>query len=207
MISTLQQEVIWPVARVLFPKEAHQFDDHHSFIVRYQAGEDLGLDMHTDDSDVTFNVCLGHDFTGATLSFCGNFGAPQHRKLTHTYSHEVGRCVVHLGSRRHGADDIASGQRINLIVWSKNNDWRSSQAYQQRRAVYQREEALPDPVCLSFTHDKDFEKHRVPTAEEQKRRNKVKPWCPPKGMEYQYSPLTSGAVKASTTVTIVNPTT
>ena len=29
--------------------------------------EDRGLDMHTDDSDVTFNVCLGDTFTGATL--------------------------------------------------------------------------------------------------------------------------------------------
>jgi hypothetical protein len=51
MISALQQQYIWPLARVLFPKEGQQFDDHHSFIVRYQADEDLGLDMHTDDSD------------------------------------------------------------------------------------------------------------------------------------------------------------
>ena len=34
---------------VLLP-EGSQFDDHHSFIVRYTASEDLGLDMHTDDS-------------------------------------------------------------------------------------------------------------------------------------------------------------
>lgn len=30
--------------------QASQFDSHHSFIVRYTAAEDLGLDMHTDDS-------------------------------------------------------------------------------------------------------------------------------------------------------------
>ena len=36
-------------------------------------------DMHTDDSDVTFNVCLGKDFKGAGLQFCGNQGAPDHR--------------------------------------------------------------------------------------------------------------------------------
>lgn len=30
---------------------------------------------------------------------------------------EVGRAVLHLGSRRHGADDIESGTRMNLIVW------------------------------------------------------------------------------------------
>ena len=37
-------------------------------------GKDLGLDMHTDDSDVTFNVCLGKAFAGAGLTFCGVLG-------------------------------------------------------------------------------------------------------------------------------------
>ena len=36
--------------KVAVHPEASQFDDHHSFIVRYTASEDLGLDMHTDDS-------------------------------------------------------------------------------------------------------------------------------------------------------------
>ena len=40
-------------------------------MVQYKQGEDHGLDMHTDDSDVTFNVCLGRNFTGATLTVCG----------------------------------------------------------------------------------------------------------------------------------------
>ena len=76
MITSFQQTYLWPIARQLFPIQGSQFDDHHSFLVRYQAGEDLGLDMHTDDSDVTFNVCLGDpDFQGATLVFCGMFGS------------------------------------------------------------------------------------------------------------------------------------
>lgn len=38
--------------------QASQFDTHHSFIVRYTAAEDLGLDMHTDDSEpwIHFNL-------------------------------------------------------------------------------------------------------------------------------------------------------
>ena len=47
--------------------------------------------MHHDDSDVTLNVCLGKEFTGATLSFCGGFGESLHRKHTHTYTHQKGR--------------------------------------------------------------------------------------------------------------------
>jgi hypothetical protein len=34
-------------------------------MVEYKAGHDLGLDMHIDNSDVTLNVCMGREFTGA----------------------------------------------------------------------------------------------------------------------------------------------
>ena len=34
-------------------------------MVRYAPHEDTHLDVHTDDSDVTFNVCLGKEFEGA----------------------------------------------------------------------------------------------------------------------------------------------
>ncbi|MEC8262735.1 MAG: hypothetical protein VX017_05415, partial [Pseudomonadota bacterium] len=47
--------------------------------------KDLGLDMHTDNSDVTFNVCLGRDFDGAGLAFCGNMGSANHRHFTYTH--------------------------------------------------------------------------------------------------------------------------
>lgn len=103
----------------LFPGVGSHFDRHHTFVVRYKVGEDLGLDMHTDDSDVTFNVCLGKDFKGAGLQFCGDQGATDHRKASLQYQHRVGHCVVHRGHRRHGADDITEGERLNLIVWTR----------------------------------------------------------------------------------------
>ena len=76
-ITELQQEILWPVARLLFPLQSTQFDAHHSFIVRYKSDEDPGLDMHTDDSDVTFNACLNSNFTGAGLTFCGDLCGKQ----------------------------------------------------------------------------------------------------------------------------------
>jgi len=90
MITAFQQEYLLPITRVLFSDIGYQFDDHHSFTVRYQKGEDRGLDMHTDDSDVTFNVCLGEEFTGATLAFCGMIAQKDHRKLKHVYNHQIG---------------------------------------------------------------------------------------------------------------------
>ena len=108
------QRAVWPIARGLWPVEGEQFDSHHSFVVSYKPDEDRGLDMHTDDSDVTFNVCLGRNFTAAGLTFCGNMGAGDHRQISHRYLHHKGRAVMHLGRRRHGADDISQGHRMNL---------------------------------------------------------------------------------------------
>mmetsp|Transcript_21622 Transcript_21622/g.51091 ORF Transcript_21622/g.51091 Transcript_21622/m.51091 type:complete len:416 (+) Transcript_21622:112-1359(+) len=185
LISAFQHDYLWPLSRILFPKQASQFDDHHSFIVRYQAGEDLGLDMHTDDSDVTFNVCLGeHGFTKSTLTFCGMFGSPDHRHVSHVYHHEIGRAILHLGNRRHGADDIATGKRINLIIWSHNWKWRSSPEYRQVRTTksYQKESGPPDEQCLSYTHDVDYSAYEeIP---ERAKDLDLTPWCPPMGFEY-----------------------
>lgn len=59
------------------------------------------------------------EFTGAGLTFCGIMGAPNHRKLQYQYQHLAGRALVHLGAQRHGADDIQTGERNNLIIWSR----------------------------------------------------------------------------------------
>ena len=80
LIDDLQRKCLLPLTKLLFPKQGSRFDKHHSFMVKYKSGEDRGLDMHHDDSDVTLNVCLGREFTGATLSFCGGFGAADHRR-------------------------------------------------------------------------------------------------------------------------------
>ena len=165
LIDDLQRRYIHPMARMLFPREGASFHSHHSFMVQYRFGEDLGLDMHHDDSDVTLNVCLGREFTGATLSFCGGFGTAGHRRHTHTYAHVRGRAIVHRGAHRHGADDIASGERYNLIVWSTNDVWRQSDEYLRLNSRnHHGDDALegpPDPICLSMTHDPDYGEYKV----------------------------------------------
>lgn len=164
MLDFLQTNVLQPLAAELFPSAGSSFDSHHSFIVRYQQDQDLGLDMytlstltfaskihallfvtlgsfapvgsqlftfptnvrHTDDSDVTFNVCLGREFTGAALTFCGALGSAHHRQFSCEYKHVKGQCVIHLGRRRHGAGAIGSGERVNLIIWNRSITYRSS---------------------------------------------------------------------------------
>jgi len=156
------------------------FDSHHTFIVRYKEGEDKGLDMHTDDSDVTFNLCLGREFTGATLTFCGGMGKPDHRKHSYTFDHEKGRCVWHLGRLRHGADDLASGERLNLIIWNHSSAYRETAEY--ILPGYQKEDGPPDKVCLSFTHDRDYGVFKEYT--EKIKGFEGRGWCPRKNFEY-----------------------
>ena len=176
-IDSLQRNVLQPIASVLFPTEGSNFDGHHSFLVRYKAGEDLGLDIHTDDSDVTFNICLGKEFTGSGLTVCGMMGSSVHRQCAYNYSHVLGSCIVHRGRHRHGADDIHTGERINLIVWNHNSLFRQTDEY--RKLQFVDEVQKPDAVCLSMTHDRDYEKY---ATKDSKKRSKLKGWYPPKGV-------------------------
>lgn len=174
------QRMLQPLGDLLFPGPGSCWDGHHCFIVRYRSGEDLGLDMHTDDSDVTLNLCLGLEFTGAGLQFCGMTGAGDHRKHRHSYFHKKGHCVVHLGRRRHGADDITSGERLNLILWNHSSTYRSSD--ESESPPYNAETGPPDPVCVSYTHDRDFGNFKdYPKGKENFR---GRGWCPRRSFEY-----------------------
>eukprot|EP00927_Polykrikos_kofoidii_P035619 TRINITY_DN30172_c0_g1_i1.p1 TRINITY_DN30172_c0_g1~~TRINITY_DN30172_c0_g1_i1.p1 ORF type:complete len:520 (-),score=91.39 TRINITY_DN30172_c0_g1_i1:159-1718(-) len=176
------QRVLQPLGELCFPGPGSAWDGHHCFIVRYRAGEDLGLDMHTDDSDVTFNICLGVEFSGAGLQFCGTMGAPNHRKHSLTYRHVRGSCVVHLGRKRHGADDITSGERLNLILWNHSTVYRETDEY--TKPPYKTEDGPPDVVCVSYTHDRDFGNYKeYPEGKEEK--FKGRGWCPRPTFEYE----------------------
>ena len=180
VFDSLQATVLQPIAQLLFPTEGGSLDRHHSFVVQYEMGKDLGLDMHTDNSDVTFNVCLGRDFDGAGLTFCGHMGHAEHRHFSYRHKHVKGHCIVHLGRRRHGADEITRGERLNLIIWNTNLAFRSSQSFNdlQRQHRYERESGPPDGVCLSYTHDRDFLKYKeTPRAHAKMTR---RAWCPPR---------------------------
>ena len=177
VLTWLQRTVLHPLAELLYPAQARGgFTDHHSFMVQYRSDQDQGLDMHTDDSDVTVNICLGRNFTGATLTVCGDNHMPDHRQYHATYHHVRGRALIHLGSRRHGADDILAGERNNLIVWNHNQKYRDSTENVNNLPFYP-EQAPPDPRCLSYTHDRDFGGFLdYPPGKAEFR---SKGWCPP----------------------------
>merc|ERR1712144_190975 len=110
-------------------------------------------------------------------------GRPEHRQLTATYHHKPGRCVVHLGRKRHGADNIASGERNNLIIWCTNDVFRQCDEY-RNHSLYQQESGAPDLQCLSFTHDIDIEKYTEYPANMAHLKNSG--WCPPIGKAHDF---------------------
>ena len=131
-------------------------------MVQYKQGEDLGLDMHTDACDVTLNVCLGKEFSGAGLTFCGVRGAAggNERRFSYRHVHVKGRGLLHLGHQRHGADDIVTGERFNLIMWNKSSSYRATRDFMSKYGHAPGTRGPPDLVCLSYTHDADYEEHK-----------------------------------------------
>ena len=111
------------------------------------------LDMHIDDSEVTFNINLDDQFSGSSLVFCGMHRTDEERKHSASYHHQLGRCVVHRGTHRHGAAAIAEGARTNLIIWCRSSSFRQQMVRHSHRSP---ENSPPDMVCLSRTHDPDY---------------------------------------------------
>lgn len=157
MIDALIAQYLLPITTYLYPLDGgSSLDHHHSFIVQYECDGDVNLDMHTDDSDITLNVCISPKFTGGELDFCGHRGKKNHRKYQGLYQHALGRGVLHLGTHRHGARDIRSGQRSNLIIWCRSSSYRNTPKYHDQKSNHDKEDK-PDIVCLSHTHDRDYQ--------------------------------------------------
>ena len=145
--------------------------------------------MHTDACDVTLNVCLGKEFTGAGLTFCGLRGdaTGNERRFSYRHKHVKGRAIIHLGHHRHGADDIVrccaltcrlcgkltasafapsrttwqvTGERFNLIMWNKSSCFRLSREFMSKYSMAPSDRGTADIVCLSYTHDADYEDYQ-----------------------------------------------
>ena len=78
---------------------------------------------------------------------------------------------MHLGHHRHGADDISSGERYNLIMWCKNSAHRLTKQFIAKYQLPPDDDGgKPDLVCLSYTHDDDFEEYKtLPPGKKAKR--------------------------------------
>lgn len=163
--SNLMQTFLQPLVSAYFLRFTDGFavDHHHTFMVQYMDGQDVALDMHSDDSEVTLNVNICDAFQGAGLLFCGIQGDTDRRRVKLEYSHRLGRAVMHAGLHRHGAECLTSGKRYNIIMWCRSSRFRQSARYEGRWHSSSPVEGAPDLRCLSRTHDRDY-KHWVKRA-------------------------------------------
>ncbi|GJU53923.1 uncharacterized PKHD-type hydroxylase-like protein [Tanacetum coccineum] len=129
-LDTLMKDFVRHISKVYFTDVGgFDLDSHHGFVVVYGVDRDLDLGFHTDDSEVTLNVCLGKQFTGGDLFFRGmrcedHVNGQIYPEEVFDFSHNVGRAIVHRGRHRHGATATTTGHRINLILWCRSSVYR-----------------------------------------------------------------------------------
>ncbi len=131
-LNRLMIQYVVPLSSLLFKDVGGgTLDRHHGFIVEYTMGNDEGLGFHSDDSEVTLNVCLTRQFTGGSLYFRGSSchclqcqQGPSMPDANIEIDHKQGRAVLIRGLQRHGANDITSGERYNLIMWCQSSQYR-----------------------------------------------------------------------------------
>ena len=123
-------EVADKIVLELFPEVRDEgVDHHHAFSVTYGTTHNRSLGFHADDSEVTFNFCVGGEFVGSDLYFqgrrCFNHMQTDHRPEEHVEIEQIpGTCIVHAGLHRHGVLPILQGSRRTLIVWTKSSRFR-----------------------------------------------------------------------------------
>jgi len=130
--------VMRPISRHLFSSTecmGGDLDWRHGFIAGYSASPDEGkprerLVTHTDDSEVTLNLCLGgDDFEGGEVRFRGLRGAAGAaddargggaNAEENSFPPVPGTALLHAGRHFHDVSRVTSGDRFALIVWARS---------------------------------------------------------------------------------------
>ncbi|KAM8886189.1 2-oxoglutarate and iron-dependent oxygenase domain-containing protein 2 isoform 2-T2 [Spinachia spinachia] len=125
-ITPLRELYLQPLTSLLYPDCGGRcLDSHKAFVVKYDMNEDLDLSYHYDNAEVTLNVSLGKVFTEGNLYFGDMRQVPLSETECSEVQHKVTEGLLHRGQHMHGALPISSGQRWNLIVWTRASQERN----------------------------------------------------------------------------------
>ena len=135
MLEKLCQLYFQPLGAMLFPElvGAHDVDEHYAFTVKYEADGDTELAKHGDASVVTINLCLGPEgpdtWEGSSLRFFESGGSGMYALPKGNASagagdlvFHAGMALIHRGQHQHQAQQLLSGQRVNLVIWLHGRD-------------------------------------------------------------------------------------
>lgn len=126
--SLLFHLIVRPVSRHLFQSSETQgdLDWRQGYVAGYSAQPGEGkprerLVTHTDDSEVTLNVCLGEEgFEGGLLEFRGLRGTDSQGELIGTFQPQPGLALLHAGRHFHHVTQVTSGDRFAYILWARS---------------------------------------------------------------------------------------
>ncbi|XP_071943889.1 2-oxoglutarate and iron-dependent oxygenase domain-containing protein 2-like [Antedon mediterranea] len=125
-ITPLRQNYITPLARLLYPDcGGDLLDSHKAFVIKYKIGEDLDLNYHYDNAEVTLNISRTSDFTEGSLYFGGMRHVRIEEPQRTEYCHKPTYGLIHRGQHMHGALPISDGERYNLIIWMRSSKIRN----------------------------------------------------------------------------------
>ena len=84
------------------------------------------LVSHTDDSEVTLNLCIGDEFEGGALQFRGLRGTDEEGELLGEFQPQLGTALIHAGRHLHEVTQVESGDRYAFIIWARS--WKGVRA-------------------------------------------------------------------------------
>lgn len=120
--------VIRPISSHLFKTTemgGGTLDWRHGYIAAYSAKPTDGkprqrLVPHTDDSEVTLNICIGEEFEGGKLHFWGLRGTSEEGVWNGKFKPRVGTAILHSGRKFHEVKTVTNGSRYAYIIWCRS---------------------------------------------------------------------------------------
>jgi hypothetical protein len=108
----------WKFVKVFYKLDKYQEPYLYAgFMIKYSENKDSKLNLHTDDSLYTINICLENTTTGTEIIF-----HPISKGLTNNLivNMEENQVLIHLGSHPHETNNLKNkGERTNIILWIK----------------------------------------------------------------------------------------
>mmetsp|Transcript_21983 Transcript_21983/g.50737 ORF Transcript_21983/g.50737 Transcript_21983/m.50737 type:complete len:199 (+) Transcript_21983:71-667(+) len=119
--------IVRPISKHLFQKTESMdttLDWYHGYVASYYSPSSSSssssksrLNIHTDDSEVTLNLCLCNDFEGGNVRFHGLRGDPESEE---EYEPRMGMGLLHSGRHFHEVTNVTKGERFVYILWTRS---------------------------------------------------------------------------------------
>ena len=133
-----RNELIYNCTKIKNIPKTINMDFRHGYLVGYQSKttynstqfptnkcnlyKRFGLKKHTDDSDITLNICISNECKGGEL-YVNNLRNKSSSNNGENIKLIKGHGIIHPGRMFHAVNDISNGNRVVLIIWSRDTQF------------------------------------------------------------------------------------